>query len=130
MRRIARQFDYPHSIFIDSSETVFVCDRNNWRIQVFDTEGNQEANWRHIGRVYQMCEDKNGDYFVSDGKTGRITKFKRDGTVIGFFETPDKEPGARGGLINAHSIAICRNGDLITGTFQGWVERWKAPGND
>jgi len=124
------QFDYGHSIFVDSKGTVFVCDRNNWRIQAFDKDGKQEANWTHIGRVYKICEDKNGDYFVSDGKTGRITKFRRDGSVIGFFETPDKESGARGGLINAHSLAICRNGDLITGTFQGWVERWKAPGND
>ena len=49
-------------------------------------EGKQEANWTHIGRVYKMVEDKNGDYFVSDGATGRITKFKRDGTVIGFFD--------------------------------------------
>ncbi|MHC4559607.1 MAG: Kelch repeat-containing protein, partial [Planctomycetota bacterium] len=121
------QFDYPHSILVDSKETVFVCDRNNWRVQVFDKYGNQEANWTHIGRVYKMVEDKNGDYFVSDGRVGRITKFDRDGTVIGFFETPDKGPGERGSLNNAHSLAICSNGDLITGTYQGWVERWKAP---
>lgn len=121
------QFDYPHSILVDSEETVFVCDRNNWRIQVFDKHGQQEANRTHIGRVYKIVQDKNGDYFVSDGKVGRITKFKRDGTVIGFFETPDKGPGERGSLNNAHSLAICPNGDLITGTYQGWVERWRAP---
>ncbi|MFC2113110.1 6-bladed beta-propeller [Bacteroidota bacterium] len=121
------QFDYPHSIFVDSKETVFVCDRNNFRIQVFDKEGNQEANWTHIGRVYQIVEDVNGEYFVSDGFTGRITKFRRNGTVIGFFETPDKALGEKGGLKNAHSLAICPNGDLITGTYEGWVERWKAP---
>ena len=126
------QFDYPHSILVDSQENVFVCDRNNWRIQVFDKDGNQRANsnWTHIGRVYKIREDKDGNYFVSDGRVGRITKFRRDGSVIGFFETPNKEPGARGGLINAHSLAICSNGDLITGTYQGWVERWKAPSND
>lgn len=121
------QFDYPHSVFVDSGGSLFVCDRNNWRIQVFDTDGNQEANWTHIGRVYQMCEDANGDYFVSDGQTGRITKFKRDGTVLGFFESPDKENGAEGSLNNAHSLAICSNGDLITGLYQGRVNRWKAP---
>ncbi len=124
------QFDYGHSILVDSKGAVFVCDRNNWRIQVFDKDGNPQANWTHIGRVYKICEDKNGCYFVSDGFTGRITKVRRDGSVIGFFETPDKESGARGGLINAHSLAICSNGDLITGTYQGWVERWKAPGNN
>ncbi|MFC1761426.1 hypothetical protein ACFL6U_05035 [Planctomycetota bacterium] len=121
------QFDYPHSICVDTEETVFVCDRNNWRIQVFDKEGRQEANWTHIGRAYKMVEDKNGDYFVTDGRVGRISKIKRDGRVIGFWETPDKGPGERGSLNNAHSIAICPNGDLITGTYQGWVERWKAP---
>ena len=124
------QFDYPHSILVDSKETVFVCDRNNWRIQVFDKDGNQEANWTHIGRVYKIREDKSGNYFVTDGRMARITKFRRDGTVIGFFETPDKAPGARAGLRNAHSLALCHNGDLITGTYQGWVERWKSPDND
>ena len=124
------QFDYGHSLFVDSKDTVFVCDRNNWRIQVFDSDGKQEANWTHIGRVYKICEDKNGDYFVSDGLTGRITKFRRDGSVIGFIEAPGKKPGARGGLINAHSLTLCHNGDLLTGTFQGWVERWKAPAKD
>ncbi len=121
------QFDYAHSILADSKGDIFVCDRNNWRIQVFEKDGNQEANWTHIGRVYQICEDKNGDYFISDGVTGRVTKIKRDGSVIGFFEAPS---GERGGLINAHSLTICSNGDLITGTYQGWVERWKAPDSD
>jgi DNA-binding beta-propeller fold protein YncE len=121
------QFDYPHSILVDSKETVFVCDRNNYRIQVFDKDGKQEANWTHIGRVYQIVEDKYGDYFVSDGFAARITKFKRDGTVIGFFDTRDIEPGERGSLNNAHSMAIDSKGNLYTGTYQGWVERWQAP---
>ena len=67
------------------------------------------------------------DHFTSLAG-GRITKFKRDGTVIGFFETPGKKGGERGGLRNAHSLAIGGNDDLITGTYEGWVERWKAPG--
>jgi len=31
-------------------------------------------------------------------------------------------------LRNADSLAIGGNDDLITGTYEGWVERWKAPG--
>jgi len=121
------QFDYPHGIFIDSQEKVYVCDRNNWRVQIFDTNGKPLGNWTHLGRIYEMLEDKNGDFFVSDGQNGRITKLKRDGTVIGFFETPDKAEGEKGGLRNAHSMALCPNGDLVTGTYSGGVERWKAP---
>ena len=120
------QFDYPHSLFVEPDGTVYVCDRNNYRIQVFDKNGKQEANWTHIGRVYQIVRNKEGDFFVSDGFAGRITKFNRKGEVLGFFEY-GKEDGERGGLKNAHSLAICPNGDLITGTYQGWVERWKAP---
>ncbi len=43
-----------------------------------DKDGNQEANWTHIGRVYKICEGKDGNYLVSDGLTGRITKVRRD----------------------------------------------------
>ncbi|HWG05649.1 MAG TPA: peptidyl-alpha-hydroxyglycine alpha-amidating lyase family protein [Beijerinckiaceae bacterium] len=34
------QFDTPHSIAVDAHDNVYVADRGNGRIQVFDTEGN------------------------------------------------------------------------------------------
>lgn len=120
------QFDYPHAIFVDSKDRVFVCDRNNYRVQVFDKNGNQLDNWTHIGRVYEMVEDKYGNFLFNDGKNGRITKTKPDGTVIGFFEAGE-EDGDPGGLINAHSMDIGPNGDLVTGMYHGWVEYWQAP---
>jgi len=95
-----------------------VCDRNNGRIQVFDKDGNQLENWTHIvGRPYQIVKNKEGDYFVSDGFAGRVAKFNRNGEVLDSFECKK--------MIIAHSLAICPNGDLITGTYQGGVERWE-----
>lgn len=121
------QFDYPHGIMVDSRDRVLVCDRNNWRVQVFDTNGNLLDNWIHLGRIYELVEAKSGDFYACDGTTGRITRLTSDGIVVGFIDAPTDE---RGGLRNAHSLAICPNGDLITGMYQGWVERWRVPEDD
>ena len=39
------QFALPHAIVADSQERLYVADRNNGRIQVFDTAGRLLANW-------------------------------------------------------------------------------------
>ena len=43
------QFNLPHTIYVDSSNRVWVGDRNNHRIQVFDTDGNLLEVWDHVG---------------------------------------------------------------------------------
>ena len=121
------QFDYPHGIMVDSRDRVLVCDLNNWRVQVFDTNGNLLDNWTHLGRIYEMVEGHHGDFYACDGTTGRITRVTPDGIVVGFIHKPTQ---ARGGLQNAFSLAICPNGDLVVGMHQGWVERWRAPSNN
>jgi len=46
------QFDYPHSILVDSKETVFVCDRNNWRVSRYLIS---MANRRPTGLTSAVC---------------------------------------------------------------------------
>ena len=42
------QFSQPHSIVVDSKNRVYVADRNNVRIQVFDSRGNYLTEWQNI----------------------------------------------------------------------------------
>ncbi len=43
------QFAVPHSIVIDEDDLVYVADRENRRIQVFDTDGNFVKGWLYYG---------------------------------------------------------------------------------
>jgi DNA-binding beta-propeller fold protein YncE len=55
------QFDLPHSIAIDG-DLVYVGDRENARIQIFDTSGRFLREWR-LG--YPFCLDISPEHFIS-----------------------------------------------------------------
>ena len=42
------EFSLPHAIALDSKGRLYVADRNNVRIQVFDQNGNFFDQWRNI----------------------------------------------------------------------------------
>jgi DNA-binding beta-propeller fold protein YncE len=44
------EFQVPHNVVIDGNENVFVTDRENYRLQVFDSDGNLQAIWQNIYR--------------------------------------------------------------------------------
>ena len=115
------EFAPPHAVTVDDEGTVFVSDRNNWRVQVFDADGKLEVVWSHIGRIYDVVPDGKGDYFTVDGKIGRVTKIDRQGNVIGFFGTTGNKEGQ---LSTGHSIDMCPNGDIVIGHLDGRIQRF------
>jgi DNA-binding beta-propeller fold protein YncE len=44
------EFDVQHGIAIDSNGRIFVADRSNNRIQIFDQDGNFPLEWKQFGR--------------------------------------------------------------------------------
>ena len=53
------EFALLHNIWVDADSRVFICDRENDRIQIFDREGNYLEEWTDL--------NKPGDIWVSDG---------------------------------------------------------------
>jgi len=63
------EFNMPHSIDIDSQGRVFVADRGNSRIQIFDQDGRYLDSWRQFGRpsgIYISADDR---LFVADSQS-------------------------------------------------------------
>jgi sugar lactone lactonase YvrE len=56
----------PHAIAMDSQGRLFVGDRMNGRIQIFDQEGNVLAEWRQFGRPSGIWIDRNDTLYVAD----------------------------------------------------------------
>lgn len=63
------QFDVPHGIALDSAGRVFVADRSNSRVQIFDPAGTFLAEWRQFGRPSAVFIDKNDTLYVADSQT-------------------------------------------------------------
>jgi DNA-binding beta-propeller fold protein YncE len=64
------EFDTPHGIALDSAGRVFVADRVNSRVQVFDPDGNLVAEWKQFGRPSGIAIDKNDVLYVADSQSG------------------------------------------------------------
>ena len=92
-------FDTPHALALDSSGRLFVADRGNNRIQIFDQDGEFLAEWRQFGRPSGVFIDGNDVIYVADSQSDekRNPGFKqgirigsaKDGKITAFI--PDAE---------------------------------------
>lgn len=99
------QFEMPHTLAFDSKGRLFVGDRGNNRIQIFDQDGKYLAEWKQFSRPSGIFIDKNDVLYVTDSEStdkdgyGHNPGYKRgirigsakDGTVTAFI--PDPSPG-------------------------------------
>ena len=63
------EFDIPHCLAMDSKGRLFVGDRNNNRIQIFDQDLNFIDQWHQFGRPSGMFIDKNDNLYVADSES-------------------------------------------------------------
>ena len=70
------QFYLPHGIAVGADGRVYVCDRENDRIQIFSPEGEYLSEWTDTQRPTHLVFDAKGRAFVSElwwhsGQTSR-----------------------------------------------------------
>ena len=66
------QFNLVHSIDIDKNRRLYVADRDNSRIQIFDRNGNFLDQWPNILQPYHIMISADQYAWVVDGTTNRI----------------------------------------------------------
>ena len=59
------QFNLPHSAWVHTDGRVFVCDRENFRVQVFSPTGEHLSTWNMAGRPQALTIDKDNHVFIS-----------------------------------------------------------------
>jgi sugar lactone lactonase YvrE len=96
------EFDLPHTIAMDSRGRLFVGDRRNNRIQIFDQDGNFIDQWTQFSRPSGVFIDGNDVIYVADSESGSVAKDRvawkrgirigsaRDGKVTAFIPDPDE----------------------------------------
>ena len=92
------QFSTPHSIVVDSKDNIYVADRGNKRIQVFDTDGKLKTEYTNIGSPWALCITSGPHPYLysSDSNSGEfdnaaIYKMELDGTILGKFGAGGKQ---------------------------------------
>ena len=116
------EFNQPHTIALDSNGRVFVGDRSNSRIQIFDPDGTFLVEWTQFGRPSGMFIDEDDMLYVTDStsnsrnnpgwKRGIYVGSVKDGSVTAFIPDPDLDQQEENRISGASGI---------TTDFQGSV---------
>ena len=113
------EFDIPHTLAMDSRGRLFVGDRQNNRIQIFDQDGNFLDQWLQFSRPSGIFIDKNDVIYVADSESESVSKnhdgWKRgirignvsDGVVRAFIPDPVEKATTTSA---AEGVAADRNG--------------------
>ncbi len=87
------QFNTPHSIVIDKNANLYVADRQNNRVQVFDTDGTFKQEWPLDGLAWSLCITPGPNQVIFVGSVGKVYKMALDGKVLGTFGKLGRLPG-------------------------------------
>jgi DNA-binding beta-propeller fold protein YncE len=115
------QFLVPHALALDSRGRLFVADRDNNRIQIFDQDGEFLDAWTQFGRPSGLFIDANDTLYVSDNQSnaernpgvprGIRVGSARDGIVAAFIPDPDFDP-TNAQETGAHGVAADLSGNV------------------
>ena len=118
------QFRLPHNVWIDKEDRVWVPDRENSRVQIFDTEGNFLDEWIDLFRPTHVYMDDDETVYISE-LCRRISIYSIDGELLSRWGNENHsldDPL----FVGPHVICVDCHGDLYVGevaiTF-GHVDR-------
>ena len=115
------QFSTPHGITSDAKGNIYVADRGNRRIQVFDPDLNPIKIFSNVAAPWSVCTTPGPtQYLYSGDGTGKIYKLDLNGNLLGWAQT-SKGHGQTGCLIHelhCESENVIYKGDCSTWTVE------------
>lgn len=105
------QFQLPHNLVVDKQGLIYVSDRENQRIEIFDAGGKFLREWKNVGSLSSLAMTH--DQRIWAGGVLRDLNGKAIETL------PGEGPNAR-----AHGAAIAENGDVYLGLLDGTVKKF------
>jgi peptidylamidoglycolate lyase len=110
------QFSTPHGIAVDDNDRVYVSDRGNQRIQVFDANGGHLDTWPGIRFPLSIKMSADQYLWVNDGLAQKFMKFDLNGDLQYTWGTFGGEPGQMWGV---HGFSVDDEGNLYTAEVWG-----------
>jgi DNA-binding beta-propeller fold protein YncE len=124
------QFNLPHSVWVHADGRVFVCDRENDRVQIFDREGKLLTIWTDLTRPGDLLIDREGNVIVgemswsvdephmdgrpvTENRSAKVSIRDMNGQLISSFGGAD--PCSPGSFSSPHGMWLDSHGDLYVG---------------
>src|SRR5471032_173150 len=114
------EFRTPHALAFDSRGRLFVADRGNVRLQIFDAQYKFITEWKQFSRLSGIFIDKNDMLYGVDSessptshpggwKRGMRIGSVKDGKVLYFIPDPEKNPTSTSA---AEGVAVDNAGNV------------------
>jgi len=131
------EFSLPHSIAVDSKGRLYVADRSNVRVQVFDQSGKFLDQWRNLLVPWGIWVSKDDEIWVCGSspmtwespdqllgcppKDQVFMKFDPSGKLLQLWTVPKGEDGKEkpGELNWLHAVALDSQGNIFAVDIKG-----------
>jgi NHL repeat len=124
------EFNLPHSVWAHTDGRVFVCDRENDRVQIFSRAGELLATWTDFARPGDLLIDADGHVFVgemawnldethldgrpyAEARSAQMSVRDMDGNMLVRWGGDD--PCAGASFASPHGICLDSQGNLYVG---------------
>ena len=111
------EFNLPHSVAVDKQGRVYVGDRENYRMQIFDENGKFLKEWKHVGSPWGVFITDDQSLYMCDGHNNRILKLNLEGNILGSLGSAGRLPGQ---LDYAHHLSVGRSGAIYVAEIKNW----------
>jgi DNA-binding beta-propeller fold protein YncE len=132
------QFNIPHNLCCDPDGWIYVADRENHRVQVFDGNGRYEAEWHNLHRPCGMFMEAKRQPLCYIGEIGPTLPINRDvpnlgprisivdhkGNLVSRFGAEKAGYDRPDQFVAPHGMAVDSRGDLYVGevSYASWTQ--------
>ena len=132
------QFNIPHNLCCDPDGWIYVADRENHRVQVFDGNGKYETEWHNLHRPCGMFMESKRQPLCYIGEIGptlpinrdvpnlgpRISIVDHEGNLLCRFGAEKAGTERADQFVAPHGMAVDSRGDLYVGevSYASWTQ--------
>ncbi|HYJ17598.1 MAG TPA: peptidyl-alpha-hydroxyglycine alpha-amidating lyase family protein, partial [Burkholderiales bacterium] len=132
------QFNIPHNMCCDPDGWIYVADRENHRVQVFDGNGKYETEWHNLHRPCGMFMESKRQPLCYIGEIGptlpinrdvpnlgpRISILDHEGNLLSRFGAEKAGTERADQFVAPHGMAVDSRGDLYVGevSYASWTQ--------
>jgi hypothetical protein len=130
------QFNIVHNIVADTDGWVYVADRENHRVQVFDSNGKYETQWNNMHRPSGLFMPPGRCQHCYIGELGpgmavnrnmpnigpRLSIYTHEGELVARLGSPAGPSNEPGRFMSPHGLAVDSRGDIYVGevSYTNW----------
>jgi|TARA_B100001971_G_scaffold212903_1_gene244354 hypothetical protein len=111
------EFALLHNIWVDSRSRIFICDRENDRIQIFDDSGAFIEEWTDVVRPGDVWIQNDTVFVIESGPQGGVSIWDLDHNLLSSWRANEPEEGS---ILGGHGLCADSHGNIyVTEIGQG-----------